>query len=83
MRYTARTRSITWRDDPMTKDAVNALVKILNGNDQLMLTGRLDAGQGILCNNVLHNRTGFDPDPKNQSARVIFRVRFHNRVKGS
>ncbi len=83
MRYTARTRSISWRDDAETAKAVTALTDILNGDDPLMLTGRLAAGQGILCNNVLHNRTGFDPNADTKSARVIFRIRFHNRVKGS
>jgi alpha-ketoglutarate-dependent taurine dioxygenase len=83
MRYTARTRSISWRDDARTKRAVAALTDILNSDDPLIITARLKPGQGILCNNVLHNRTGFDPDTKQQSDRLVFRIRFHNRVKGS
>jgi alpha-ketoglutarate-dependent taurine dioxygenase len=83
MRYTARTRSISWRDDAMTSRAVAALTDILNSDDPLIMTARLKPGQGILCNNVLHNRTGFDPDTKQQSDRLVFRIRFHNRVKGS
>lgn len=83
MRYTARTRSISWRDDVMTRRAVSALTDVLNSDDPLIITARLKPGQGILCNNVLHNRTGFDPDTKQQSDRLVFRIRFHNRVKGS
>lgn len=83
MRYTARTRSIQWRDDPMTIRATDALTEILANDDPLMLTARLKAGQGILCNNVLHNRTGFDPNTETKSSRMIYRIRFHNRVKGS
>ncbi len=83
MRYTARTRSISWRDTPETAAAVRALTEILNGDDPMMLTVRMKAGQGVLCNNVLHNRTGFDPDASAESHRLLFRVRFHNRVKGS
>lgn len=83
MRYTARTRSIEWRDDNMTVRAVAALSEVLNSNDPLMPTLRMEAGQGVLCNNVLHNRTGFDPDPKQKCNRMLFRIRFHNRVTGS
>ena len=83
MRYTARSRSIHWRDTPDTRAAVAALSEILNDDDPLMLTVRMQAGQGVLCNNVLHNRTGFDRDAERPSDRLLFRVRFHNRVKGS
>lgn len=83
MRYTARTRSIAWRDDPVTREAAATLQSILTGNDPLMLTGKLPAGTGVLCNNVLHNRTSFDPDTGRPSNRLLYRVRFHNRVEGS
>ena len=83
MRYTARTRSIAWRDDPATDRAVAALTGILNAGDDAMLTVRLAAGEGILCNNVLHNRTGFDANTGAASPRLIFRIRFLNRIQGS
>lgn len=78
MRYTARTRSIAWRDDPATQEAAAFLRDHLTAGDPLSLRLRLSPGQGILNNNVLHNRTGFaDTDER---GRCIFRVRFHNRV---
>ena len=84
MRYTARTRSIAWRDDPATARAVAALTEVLNDPDEpFILRRRMQAGEGLLCNNVLHDRTGFDPDPARPSNRLVFRVRFHNRVRGS
>ena len=83
MRYTARTRSIEWRKDPTTQAAVEFLQTMLEKGDPLTKTATLSAGQGILCNNSLHNRTGFDPDKDRSSDRLIFRIRFHNRVKGS
>ena len=82
MRYTARTRSIAWRDDPATAAAVTALQSLLESGDDAMITARLGPGEGILCNNVLHNRTGFDAGAA-PSPRVIFRIRFHNRMEGS
>lgn len=83
MRYTARTRSITWRDDATTRKAAATLQSILIRDDPLIITAKLDAGQGVLCNNVLHNRTAFDPDKQKPSNRMLYRVRFHNRVEGS
>ena len=83
MRYTARTRSITWRDDETTRQAAATLQSLLEQGDPLMQSLRFEAGQGVLCNNVLHNRTGFDADTEKASDRLVFRVRFHNRVKGS
>jgi len=81
MRYTARTRSIQWRDDAVTGRASRALIDILTGDDALIITARLKAGQGILCNNVLHNRTGFDPETAKPSNRMLYRIRFHNRIE--
>ncbi len=78
MRYTARTRSIEWRDDPATLEAEAFLRDYLATGDPLAVRIRLEAGQGVLNNNVLHNRTAFEND--DDTGRLIFRVRFHNRV---
>ncbi len=80
MRYTARTRSISWRDDAMTARAVAFLSGLLAASDPYMQTLKMQAGQGVLCNNALHNRTGFDPDSSAGSDRLLYRIRFHNRV---
>ncbi len=86
MRYTARTRSIAWRDDPATKAAEACLRMCLAQDDPAMVRVALKAGQGVLNNNVLHNRTGFQDkqdgqDGQDMGGRLMFRVRFHNRVK--
>jgi hypothetical protein len=80
MRYTARTRSIEWRDDPATREAEGFLREDLAAGDPLARKIRLEPGQGILNNNVLHDRTPFANDASKGHERVIFRVRFHNRV---
>jgi len=83
MRYTARTRSILWRDDPATRAAADCLRGILAAGDPAMISLRFAAGQGVLNNNVLHNRTAFDDtNGSSDAARLIYRVRFHNRVSG-
>ena len=63
MRYTARTRSIVWRDDAVTKAAVACLADLLAQDNPYVVHYRLRAGEGLLCNNVLHNRTGFNDAP--------------------
>lgn len=83
MRYTARTRSIEWRDDSLTREAVAFLQSALEKPDPLTISLRFQEGQGVLCNNVLHDRTGFDAEATAFSPRTVYRVRFHNRVKGS
>jgi alpha-ketoglutarate-dependent taurine dioxygenase len=83
MRYTARTRSIAWRDDLTTKKAATFLQDFLEAGDPHTRTVKLKTGQGVLCNNVLHNRTGFTKNSGDTAGRLMFRVRFHNRVEGS
>jgi alpha-ketoglutarate-dependent taurine dioxygenase len=81
MRYTARTRSIEWRDDPTTREAVAFLQNLLIEGDPLMLEAKLKPGQGVINNNSLHNRTAFDPaEVGNNSRRVMYRVRFNKRI---
>lgn len=83
MRYTARTRSIAWRDDSLTNEAVAFLRQTLEGPDPMTISLRFKAGQGVLTNNALHDRTGFDAKTTGKSSRVMYRVRFTNRVKGT
>ena len=81
MRYTARTRSIEWRDDPITRKAVAFLQNLLIEGDPLMLEAKLKPGQGVFNNNALHNRTAFDAEEVgNHSRRIMYRVRFNNRI---
>jgi len=81
MRYTARTRSIAWREDETTLLAERWLRDHLSQGDPLALHVRLEAGQGVLNNNALHNRTGFD-NAQDGGTRLIYRIRFSNRVGG-
>lgn len=77
MRYTARTRSIAWKDDAATQAAVAALRGVL-ATSPFVLQGRLEAGMGLVCNNVLHDREGFTDDPA--APRLLYRARFLDRI---
>ncbi len=80
LRYTARTRSISWRN-AATKNAAALLQKLLESERDYLHTLTLRPGQGILNNNALHNRTAFDPNADTgASQRMLYRIRFHNRL---
>lgn len=78
MRYTARTRSIKWKDDEATKAAVVALEALLAADLPLVFHGMLQPGMGLLCNNVLHDRSAFTDDP--QQPRLLYRARYLDRI---
>ncbi|AAZ98444.1 hypothetical protein Tbd_2491 [Thiobacillus denitrificans ATCC 25259] len=77
MRYTARTRSIVWKDDALTQCAVKALTEILAGSPYI-LSARLRPGMGLVCNNVLHTRSAFSDSPGRR--RLLYRGRYYDRL---
>ncbi len=79
MRYTARSRSIQWKDDRATGSAVRALEGLLAGAAaRWAFRAALKPGWGLVCNNVLHDRRAFsDSDARR---RLLYRVRYHDRV---
>ncbi len=80
MRYTARKRSIVWRDDPVTQEAVAFLEQLLASDSPYIFRYRLQPGEGLLCNNVLHNRSGFTDNPDIGKSRQFFRARYYDRI---
>ena len=80
MRYTNRIRNIQWRVDPLTAAAVDALKSILHTPSPWHLEGRLEPGWGLICNNVLHTRTGFTDD---LVPRLLYRARYYDRIVGT
>jgi alpha-ketoglutarate-dependent taurine dioxygenase len=80
MRYTARTRSIVWKDDAATRAAVAALERILAAPTPWTLAGRLEPGMGLVCNNVLHDRSGFTETQSQR--RLLYRARYYERISG-
>ena len=78
MRYTARTRSIVWKDDAPTRAAVAFLEQMLASDDSPVFRLTLQPGMGLVCNNVLHDRSGFVDDPA--QPRLLYRARYLDRV---
>jgi hypothetical protein len=80
MRYSARKRNIIWTDDDVTTKAVNAIDDFLASDSDWILRHRLEPGQGLICNNVLHNRTAFKNDDAGGQQRLIYRGRYYDRL---
>lgn len=78
MRYTARTRSISWRDDELTREATECLSEFLASDSPFILRAGLNPGMGLICNNILHDRSGFDEDDNHR--RLIYRLRYYDRA---
>lgn len=83
MRYTARTRSIVWKADDATRAATAALERLLAGDSPQLFRHRLAAGEGLVCNNVLHNRTEFADAVDKGVTRLIYRARYYDRIAGT
>jgi alpha-ketoglutarate-dependent taurine dioxygenase len=77
MRYSARTRSIVWKTDDATRSAVGALEHLLSANP-LTLRMRLEPGMGLVCNNVLHDRSAFTESACHK--RLLLRARYYERI---
>lgn len=81
MRFSARTRNIEWKADALTEEAVDCMKGLLNNNNPYVINYRMQAGEGIIANNVLHNRTAFEDAEANNEKRLLYRARYYDRVK--
>ena len=80
MRFTERKKNIVWRQDVATQAALAALERILSEPTPWTLHGRLEPGMGLVCNNVLHDRSGFTETAEKR--RLLYRARYYERVSG-
>lgn len=78
MRFTERARNINWKDDPLVSAALEALSDLLHSDTPFLYRGTLQSGQGLICNNVLHNRSRFEDDELH--TRLLYRLRYYDRV---
>jgi hypothetical protein len=75
MRYTARTHSIAWNSDAATQAAVAWLAaELAHARWPWLYRTRLEAGMGLLCANVLHDRSAFVDDAA--APRILLRARY-------
>lgn len=80
MNYTDQGINIHWNSDPTLHAALHYLKDILNADADhpYLFKIKLHSGQGIICNNVLHNRSAFNNTQK--QTRLLYRARYYNRI---
>lgn len=78
-RYSARKKNIRWRDDDLTTAARDCMSEILSDKNELVFRYRLQPGEGLISNNILHNRTTFTDGPGHK--RLLYRARFFDRIE--
>jgi alpha-ketoglutarate-dependent taurine dioxygenase len=78
MRYTQRKKNIEFLDSSEVKQAVTLLDDLLKTPTPHHFEHTMNTNQGLICNNVLHNRSAFVDDP--QHPRLLLRGRYSNRV---
>jgi len=78
MRYTSRPHNIVWKQDRRSQRALNLVREILMDSDAL-IDLRLQPGQGLVCNNILHGRHAFHDDP-GYPERLVYRARFYDSI---
>lgn len=80
MRYTMRLRNVVWKEHPAVYAAVQWLEQLLSSDCPYIFRGTLQAGWGLVSNNVLHNRSGFGDDLEPNRQRLLYRARYHDRI---
>jgi alpha-ketoglutarate-dependent taurine dioxygenase len=80
MRYTARAKNIRWREDSATQAALKFLHGLCASGSGYVFHYRLEANEGVISNNALHTRSGFQNSPEQQ--RLLYRARYYDRVAG-
>lgn len=78
MRFSARKRNIEWKSVPEVTEAVLALNELFRDDSSWIVKGMLSAGEGLICNNVLHNRSKFEDNPA--APRLLYRLRYYDRI---
>ncbi len=83
MRYTARTRSIEWKDKDIVRQATVFMQDLFKQGHETIFQYRLGPGEGIISNNALHNRSAFVNDDAANKHRLFYRARYFDRVRGT
>jgi len=76
MRFTMRERNIKWKK--MYEDEIEILKNIIEKNSKYKISYKLQPGQGVITNNVIHSRTAFTNDINHH--RLIYRIRSTQRI---
>lgn len=80
MRYSARKRNIEWQQTAPTLEAVAFLETLLESDSKHIIKYTLQAGEGLICRNVLHRRTSFVDYEETDKKRLLYRGRYFDFI---
>lgn len=80
MRFSARKRNIEWKKSSPILEAVEFLEKLLSSNSPFIIKHTLQAGEGLICRNVLHCRTSFVDNDNSDDKRLLYRGRYYDHL---
>lgn len=80
MRYSARQRNVEWRNDALTQEAAAFLLDLWQSDSPYKISYTLQAGEGLLCNNILHCRSAFRDSDNPAEKRLLYRGRYTDRI---
>jgi len=80
MRYSARQRNVIWKDDALTREAAAFLLDLFKKGDDRIYRYKLQSGEGVISNNILHRRDGFRDESSSGEKRLIYRARYYQRL---
>ncbi len=76
MRFSARTRNIEWKQSALILEAVSFLTQLFESDSPYILKYTLQAGEGLICKNILHRRTSFVDYEESDKKRLLYRGRY-------
>jgi len=80
MRYSARKRNIEWKQTTPIVEAVSFLESLLESDSKFIIKHKLQAGEGLICKNILHRRTSFVDFDKPEKKRLLYRGRYFDSI---
>ncbi|MBC8493625.1 MAG: TauD/TfdA family dioxygenase [Candidatus Thioglobus sp.] len=81
MRYTQRKKNIEFYNSAEIVEAAQLLDELLATQTQHHFSHTMQAGQGLICNNILHTRRSFTDDSNHP--RLMLRGRYFNQIQTS
>ncbi len=79
-RFSFRKMDMAWSDDNEVLAARDILESLLLNESEYVIEGRLESGMGLISNNVMHTREKLVDSDETSKKRLLFRVRFFDRV---
>jgi len=79
-RFSFRKLDMAWSEESEVLAAREVLEALILNESEYVIEGRLEAGMGLISNNVMHTREKLVDSEDASKKRLLFRTRFYDRV---